>query len=274
MIGLGAMGCHFAPHLLKAHGRLTAHDIDPGAAARAAEGGAQIADSPRAVAAASDVMILSLPSPEAVEQVMRGPDGVLAGAGEGALVIDTSTVGPETSRAIEGAARARGVDYLDAPLTTAQPGGASTDGVAAGTVTFLVGGTADAFARARPFLDLLGGPVHHLGPSGAGSVVKLITNHISGIAMLVYAEAQTIASAAGVSAEALLDVADDTIAKSYVLREMIDPRVRARDFEPGFTIDLMHKDHRLAGDLARTGGVPAPFNSLALETWTTSTRSR
>ncbi len=267
LIGLGAVGHHFATHLMAAHGRLTAHDIAPEAAARAADAGAQIVVSPREVAAASNVVILSLPSPNAVEEVMRGPEGVLSGAGKGALVIDTSTVGPETSRAVEVAARANGVDYLDAPLTTAQAGGASTEGAAAGTATFLVGGTADAFARARPFLDLLGGSAHHLGPSGAGSVVKLITNHISGIELLVYAEAQAIASSAGISAEALLDVVDDTIAKSYVLRELIDPRVRARDFEPGFSIDLMHKDHRLAGELARVGGVEAPFNDLALELW-------
>ena len=267
LIGLGAVGHHFATHLLTAYGRLTAHDIAPEAVARAADAGARTVASPREVATASDVVILSLPSPDAVEEVMRGEAGVLAGARAWALVIDTSTVGPETSRAIEAAARARGVDYLDAPITTAQAGGASTEGAAAGTATFLVGGTADAFARARPFLKLLGHSAHHLGPSGAGSVVKLITNHISGIELLIYAEAQAIASSAGVSAEALLDVVDDTIAKSYVLRELVDPRVRARDFEPGFSIDLMHKDHRLAGELARAGGVEAPFNDLALELW-------
>lgn len=266
-IGLGSIGRHFARHLLKAYGRLTVHDIAAQAVDDMVEAGAFAAASPGRLAASSEVIVLSLPTPEAVETVMLARNGVLAGARRDVLVIDTSTVGPETSRTIHLKARQRDIHYLDAPITIAAPDAAGTRPGLAGSVTFLCGGTERAFRRARPILDLLGRRAHFLGPSGSGSVFKLICNHMSSIQNLVVAEALALAASAGISAEVLLEVSRDTIAKSHMVHEHMAPRILARDFDSGFTVDLMLKDHRLMAELAHANGVPFLFNGLALEVY-------
>ncbi|MGH6954327.1 MAG: NAD(P)-dependent oxidoreductase, partial [Alphaproteobacteria bacterium] len=121
------------------------------------------------------------------------------------------------------------------------------------------------FARARPVLRALGTRIHHLGPAGSGSTMKLISNHIAGITTLAIAEGLVLAAAAGVPAARTLDVCQDTVARSYVLDDDVRPRVLARDFEPGFTVDLYHKDLRLAAELAQALGVPLLFGRLTME---------
>ena len=264
-VGLGSVGRHFASHLLRLAGALTVHDKDPERVRVLAQEGAAAAGSARAVASASDVVVLSLPDPGTCRSVMLGADGVLAGAARGALVIDTSTIDPRTSRELHEAARERGIQYLDAPVTTSRPGGGGSEGAKAASVTFLVGGDADAFARARPVLERLSYRAFHLGPPGSGSIVKLVTNHISGIFNLAVAEGLALAAAAGITAERMIEVTEDSVAKCYILSELIAPRLRSRDFSPGFSIDLMHKDHRLAGELARELNVPVLLNQVALE---------
>ncbi len=267
LIGLGMVGSHYADHLLKAASQLSVHDTNEERVHLVAEKGAVPAASPLEVANKSDIIVLSLPSPEVVEEVMLGANGLLKGAGKEALVIDSSTIDPEFCDRIYRAAREHGVSYLEAPMSGGAPDGAGTRGAEAATVTFMVGGDKSGYERAKPVLEVLGERSFYLGPAGSGATVKLISNHIAGLNMLVTAEAFTLGAAAGFSYETLLEVFAATDANNFTMFESFAPRVRQRDFEPGFSVDLMHKDHRLAGELAERLGVPMLFNQLALETY-------
>jgi len=266
-VGLGTVGIHFARRLMKANGQLIVLDLDQDKARQAAQEGAEVASSPKDLAARSDIVLLSLPSPEAVEAVVMGSNGLLEGARAGTLVIDSSTIDPFTCRKVYDAAAARKVHYLDAPVSSGAPGQGGAEAAKAGSFTFLVGGDKVDFERAKPILEHLGNWFYHLGPPGSGSVMKLISNHISGINTLAIAEGLVLAAAAGFSAERTLEVCQRTVAQSYVMEDIVRPRVATRDFEPGFSVDLMHKDHRLAQDLGRRLNVPMLFNQVALEVW-------
>ena len=266
-IGLGAVGAHYVEHILQAHGSIAVFDSDSRKRRHWAKRGATVLSSPGSVAAVSDYVLLSLPSPTIVEQVMLGTDGVLSAAKNNSLIIDCSTIDPPTCQAMYAAAKAKGVAYVEAPISGGQPGGAGTDGARARNVTFMVGGDASDFRRAQNILKLIGKKWHHLGPSGSGSTVKLISNHLAGLYNLCVSEAFVLGAAAGFSAETLLTVFQDTDAKCFWMTDYFAPRMRSGDFEPGFTVDLQHKDHRLAGELASRLNVPVLFNQLALETY-------
>ncbi len=263
-IGLGVIGQLYAGHLLKA-GPLRVFDSDAGRLAEAAALGASPQASASHVAAEADLIVLSLPSPEAVRAVMTGPDGVLAGVRGQTVILDTSTVDPGTSRDMHEWALASGARYLDAPVSGGAPAGAGTDGARAATISFMVGGDRDAYEDAVGVMRLLGQRWFYLGPSGSGSTVKLISNLMAGLHNLVAAEAFVLAAAAGFSPETLFEVFDGTDAKSYWLTDYFEPRIRRRDFEPGFSVDLQYKDHRLAAELAQQLKVPAMLNGLAVQ---------
>lgn len=265
VIGLGMVGRHFAAHALRANGAVAVFDLDP--ARMAAVQGAGPAGSAAALAAGCDAVVLSLPSPDAVRAAMLADDGLLAGAAAGLLVIDTSTIDPESCIAIHDAAAARGVAYVEAPISGGEPGEGGTDGAKAGSVSFMVGGDADAYERARPILHAIGKRSFHLGPAGAGATAKLISNHIAGLNNLVMMEGFVLGAAAGFSPETLMTVFEGTDAKGFMMMDYFRPRYMRDEFEPGFSVDLMHKDHRLAGELGDRHGVPLPFNRLALETY-------
>ena len=264
LIGLGVIGQLYAGHLIRARGALAVHDVLADRVAAAAGLGAVAAGSARAVAEASEVVVVALPNPAAVEAVFHGPDGLLAGLRSGSLVLDVSTVDPDTSRAMYAAARERAADYLDAPVSGGAPGGAGTDGARAATISFMVGGDRDAFERAKPTMAVLGERWFYLGPAGSGSTVKLISNLVAGLHNLVASEAFVLGAAAGFSPDTLLEVFDGTDAKSFWLTDYFAPRIRRRDFEPGFSVDLQYKDHRLASELGRQLGVPLFLNDLAV----------
>ena len=263
-IGLGVVGHNFARHLLKANGQLAVYDLDSDKMRALEPDGAEPMTCPKELAARGEVVVMSLPNPAAVEGVLLGADGVLEGARSGTLIIDCSTIDPPTCERMYRAAREHGVSYLEAPISGGEPGGAGQDGVRAANISFMVGGDEAAFERAKPVLAVLGSHNFYLGPAGSGSIVKLISNLIGGINNLVVAEAFVLGSAAGFSPETLLEVFRHTDAKSYMMTEYIAPRIQRRDFEPGFTVDLMYKDHRLAAELAQRLKVPLLFNQLAL----------
>jgi len=264
LIGLGVIGQLYAGHLIRARGALAVHDVLPDRVAAAVGLGAVSVGSARAVAETSDVVVVALPNPAAVESAFHGPDGLLAGLRPGSLVLDVSTVDPDTSRAMYTAARERGADYLDAPVSGGAPGGAGTDGARAATISFMVGGDRDAFERAQPIMAVLGKRWFYLGPAGSGSTVKLISNLVAGLHNLVASEAFVLGAAAGFAPDTLLEVFDGTDAKSFWLTDYFAPRIRRRDFEPGFSVDLQYKDHRLASELGRRLGVPLFLNDLAV----------
>ena len=265
LIGLGTVGSRLAARLLERFGALTVVDRDDGKRARAIELGARAGEDARSLGSTCDVVLLSLPSPAAVEAVMEGPRGLLAGIREGAVVVDTSTLDPDSS--IEWAERSerRGAFYLDAPITCSVTPGGGTAAAACGELTFLVGGERAAFDEIRDVLEALGRRFHHLGPPGSGSVMKLVSNHISGVQTLAIAEALNLAEACGFSSERTLEVCADTVARSYVLDSIVKTRLESSAETTHFAIELMAKDHRLAQTLAAKHGVDLPMNRRALE---------
>jgi len=267
LIGLGVMGRIYAGHLLGAHFRVVGHDVATRGLEPLADRGLALAGSARDVAAQSDVVLLALPSPDALRDAMLGEAGVLHGARRGTLVIDLSTVDPFTCRELYQAARERGVSFLEAPVSGGEPQCAGMEGAKAANITFLVGGDAEAFERAKPVLQVLGKHWFHLGPAGTGSIVKLISNLIAGLNNLVAAEGFILGAAAGIPWQTLIEVFRHTDAKSYQIMDYMLPRMTRGDFEPGFSVDLQYKDHRLAAELAHQLRVPLPLNAFAIQVY-------
>jgi 3-hydroxyisobutyrate dehydrogenase len=252
-IGLGVMGGRMAATLARAGYSLTVHDIDPAKAGALA--GAAACASPRDVARRSDILFTSLPLPATVRSVYLGADGVIEGARPGMVLVDTSTVDPETTRTVSAAFAARGVPYLDAPVS----GGwreAET-----GALVIIAGGDREAFDRVRDVLAALGSNLHYAGPSGAGSIVKLVNNVMSMGNVLVAAEAFVLGVRAGMEPQRLLEILRTSAGRSYHFEKRF-PNILARNFAPGFTVNLARKDLGLAVDMARSHDVPVPATSL------------
>ena len=264
LIGLGAVGGRLAARLLGRFGMLAVLDRDEEQVARACARGARAEADARNLGSACEVVLLSLPSPAAVREVMEGPRGLLAGVREGAIVVDTSTLDPDSSVEWAGRTEACGAFYLDAPITCSVTPGGGTAAAACGELTFLVGGPRQAFDSVRDVLETLGRRFHHLGPPGSGSVMKLVSNHISGIQTLAIAEALNLAEACGFPAERTLEICTDTVAGSYVLESIVRERLEGSAEHTHFAIELMAKDHRLAEALAREHGIELPMNRGAL----------
>lgn len=243
-IGLGLMGLPMARNVVKAGFRLTVHNRSRGKVEHMVSAGAVAAASAAELAAQCDIILSCVPGPADVRAVYLGPDGVLAGARAGSLVCDMSTIDPETHREIAAAAAERGVEYLDAPVS----GG--TSGAEAGTLAIMVGGSAAAFERARPVFEAMGTNIYHLGPVGAGATTKLINQMMGAICSVGAVEGLVMAAKAGLDLRQVVDVISNSsgASRSFVGSA---PNILAGNFEPGFTIDLMHKDVSLAVQLAR-----------------------
>lgn len=267
LLGAGSIGEHYLANLLHAFGRVVVFDNDSARLDHAvAQGGVAVANAAE-LGRQCDFVVVSLPHPPAVRAAFEGADGLLAGIAPGAVIVDTSTVSPEINQEMYGLAKSRGIGYLDAPVSGGQPGQAGVEGAIAGTMTFMVGGDEEVFQKAAFIFEALGD--HHLllGPSGSGTVVKLISNLCSGIHLLIAAEAFALGAACGFTPQQLIDVFQQTDAKSYIMTEYLVPRILASNITPGFTVDLQVKDHRLAQELAHDVKVPLPFNALAIQTW-------
>ena len=254
-IGLGVMGSRMAKTLARAGYALDVFDIDPGKIDAMIAAGAAAASSPGDVARRSDVVFSSLPWPATVREVYLGAGGVLEGARPGTILIDTSTVDPETTRTVHAAAAARDVQYLDAPVSGGYREAEN------GTLVVIVGGDPGAFDKAKEVLGVLGKTVHYAGPSGAGNIVKLVNNVMSMGNMLVAAEVFVLGVKAGMDAQTLFEILRASAGRSYHFEKRL-PNILARNFEPGFTVDLARKDLGLAVDMARSHDVPVPATSL------------
>jgi len=254
-IGLGVMGGRMAATLARAGRSLAVHDVDPAKAAALAAAGVTVCASAREVAQKSEILFSSLPLPATVRSVYLGPDGVLEGVRPGMVLVDMSTVDPETSRSVSAAATARGAEYLDAPVS----GGFRE--AETGTLVIIVGGDRAAFDRVRDVLAVLGPSIHYAGPSGAGSVVKLVNNVMSMGNVLVAAEAFVLGVRAGMEPQRLFEILRTSAGRSFHFERRF-PNILARNFAPGFTVDLARKDLGLAVDMARSHDVPVPATSL------------
>jgi len=254
-IGLGVMGGRMAATLARAGHPLAVHDIEPTKIGVLTAAGATACTSPKQVAERSEIVFSSLPLPATVRSVYLGLDGVLEGVRPGMVLVDTSTVDPETTRAVSAAAAARGVHHLDAPVS----GGwreAET-----GALVIIAGGDREAFDRIRDVLAVLGPAVHYAGPSGAGNVVKLVNNVMSMGNVLIAAEAFVLGVRAGMEPQRLHEILRTSAGRSYHFEKRF-PNILARNFAPGFTVDLARKDLGLAVDMARSHDVPVPATSL------------
>ena len=265
LVGLGAVGHRLAARLMDRFGTLVVLDRDDERLANALALGAKAAADARSLAGRSDVVLLSLPSPPAVKEVMEGPRGLLAGIRAGAVVLDTSTLDPDSSVEWAEQVARHGAHYLDAPVTCSTTPGGGTAAAACGELTFLVGGERGAFDAVQDVLGALGRRFHHLGPHGSGSVMKLVSNHISGIQTLAIAEALCLAESCGFAAEQTLEVCGDTVARSYVLEGIFGARLAQVSGDAHFAMELMAKDHRLTEALAARHGIELPMNRRALE---------
>ncbi len=260
-IGIGVMGREMSINLLKAGYDVIVYDIRPEALEDPMRLGATAARSPQEVAQNADLILTSLPSPEALEDVVFGRHGVLAGARRGGVLMDTSTVAPSTIRKVAAAAHERGVDVLDAPVS----GG--VEGARAGTLAVMVGGPIDVFTRCLAVLRVIGTNIHHVGAVGAGNTVKLVNNLMSLVNVVTLAEAMVLGVKAGIDPHTLYDVCKDSTGRSYALEGKFRQRIAQGRFEPGFTIDLTCKDLGLILAMGRELGVPLFVTGIAQQVY-------
>ena len=254
-VGLGIMGGPMASNLMKAGHQLVVFDVVKESVDKATGDGAQAASSAREVAERSDVVITMLPDSSVVEAVMYGDDGVLAGLSEGNLLIDMSSIHPTVSIAVEEAARERGVAALDAPVSGGDVGAQQ------GTLSIMVGGDESAFERAKPYFEVLGKTIVHVGAPGAGQVVKACNQVVVAVSIQAVSEALVLGSKAGVQPDRILDVLGGGLAGNKVM-EMRRKNFLEHDFKPGFRIDLHHKDLKIALETGDSYGVTLPATSL------------
>jgi 3-hydroxyisobutyrate dehydrogenase-like beta-hydroxyacid dehydrogenase len=214
-------------------------------------------DTPREVAQAADVVFTSVPNDDVLESVASGPDGILAGLAEGKIWVDMSTVSPHASREVAERVKARGAAMLDAPVSGSVPQ------VQTGTLTIMVGGDEQAYARVEPILRELGTP-SHVGDNGQAQVLKLAINISLAVQVLALAEGLLLAERAGMDTEAVLDVMTHSPIGSPMLKARV-PLVLDPEHEAWFDIGLMQKDIGLALDTARELHVPLPTAGRADE---------
>lgn len=256
LIGLGLMGKPMGRNLLKAGFPLTVWNRTKQRADDLVREGAKWAATPREVAAQADVLITIVSDPPAVEQVLWGDGGALEGLRRGSVYIDSSTVSPELAIKAARACAERGVDYLDAPVT----GG--TWGAEKGELVFMIGGTAETLERARPVLEAVGKRFFLLGPNGAGQTVKLAMNLLLALEVEALAESLAIVTKAGIPGERLVEVMQSSMARAGVL-DVKAPQMLKNDYPPSFPLRLMHKDVRLAVELAKKENVRIPAGEAA-----------
>lgn len=257
-IGLGIMGRGMAANLLKEGFAVRVWNRTAERMAPLVEAGASQGSSPADVAAHSDIIITCVSDTPDVEAVILGQDGVVGGVREGSLVIDMSTISPQTTRDIADKLADKGVHMLDAPIS----GG--SEGAANGTLSIMVGGDVEQFERARPAFEAMGKTITHVGRNGAGQTVKLVNQILVVVTMQAVSEGLLFAQAGGLDLEKTLSAVTGGAAGSWMLSNR-GPQVVERDWRPGFTIDLQQKDLRLVLEAADQMGVPLPSTSLVFQ---------
>ncbi|MEU9120318.1 2-hydroxy-3-oxopropionate reductase [Streptomyces sp. NPDC048506] len=257
-LGLGIMGSPMAVNLARAGHSVLGWNRSPGRAeALVAAGGTEVASIAEAVRGA-DVVITMVPASPQVEAVAYGPDGILENARPGTLLIDHSSITPQTSVALAEAAAGKGVRVLDAPVSGGEAGAIE------GVLSIMVGGEEADFEAARPVFDAVGTTVVHCGPHGAGQTVKAANQLIVAVHLQALAEAVVFLEKSGVDLAAALDVLGGGLAGSTVLARKKD-NVLSRDHRPGFKLELHHKDMGIVTDAARAVGAALPVGAVAAQ---------
>lgn len=261
-IGLGNMGGPMAANLAKAGHGIRAFDLSPESCERASAVGIGIAASAAEAASGAELILTMLPAGKHVRAVLGD---ILPHLAKGALLIDCSTIDVESARYLHQQGAGAGIATLDAPVS----GGVG--GAAAGTLTFMVGGEAAAFERARPVLEKMGKRIVHCGGAGAGQAAKICNNMILGISMIAVSEGFALAEKLGLSHQALFDVASTASGQCWSLTSYcpvpgpVPASPANRDYQPGFATGLMLKDLKLSQEAAASAGAATPMGALAAQ---------
>jgi len=255
-VGLGNMGGRITRRIVAGGHPVLGYDVD---SSRAADAGATPADSPAAVAEASDVVFLSLPDSPVVEAVVLQDNGILGAAREGLVVVDLSTSSPASTVVLHRHLAERGAELVDAGIS----GGAAA--AEAGTLTIMAGGSEDALERARAVIATFAAGIHHMGGSGAGHTAKLLNNFLNGISLAATAEVMVAARKAGLELHTFLDVLNSSSGVNFATLNRF-PRIVDGDYlEGGLTGNLMLKDLRLYAELVEALGVRTPTAAGCIE---------
>lgn len=260
-IGLGAMGGPMVRRLIEHGHQVLVHDLDSKAVAKAVEHGAEQASSPKAVADAVEIVLVSLPTPDVVKSVALGANGV----GEGGAVktfVDLSTTGPRVAVEVAEGLRARGIQPVDAPVS----GGIA--GAEKGTLAVMVSCEAAVWERLRPILEIIGRNAFHVGEeAGQGQTMKLINNLLSATAMAASCEAFVLGAKAGLDPDKMVDVINAGSGANTAVRDKFPKAVLTRTFDFGFRTELMYKDVRLCLEEAEALGVPMWVANSVKQWW-------
>lgn len=262
-IGLGHMGGPMAQNLLKAGHTLKVFDLVPAALQAATQAGATAVASAAEAATGVDLVVSMLPASRHVEGLYLGDQGLLGVIAKGTLVLECSTIAPESARKVSKAAAECGIRMLDAPVS----GG--TGGAVAGTLTFIVGGAAADLEAAMPYLQAMGKNIFHAGDAGAGQVAKICNNMLLGIQMAGTAEALALGVANGLDPKTLSDIIAKSSGRNWAT-ELYNPwpgvmsqAPASHDYEGGFGVDLMLKDLGLAAEASMQARATTPLGELA-----------
>ena len=251
-IGSGIMGAPMARRLLRAGHRVTVFNRTRARAQALAADGATVADSPTAAVRGAEVVFTMVPDTPDVEQVVTEIAPALEA---GRLLIDTSTIAPAGARRVAERLASQKVEFLDAPVSGGEPGAIE------GSLTIMVGGSREAFDRARPLLDQLGKRITYMGPAGSGQMTKLVNQVAVAVNLEATVEALLLAVRGGLDPALALEAIGAGAAASWQLNNL-GPKIIARDYRPGFLIKLLRKDLRLLNEVARETKTPLPGLSL------------
>ena len=254
-VGLGIMGGPMAKNLMEADYELVLYNRTKEKAEEIAGDGATVADNPREVAENSDIVVTMLPDSPQVEEVLAGEDGVLEGIGEGSLLVDMSTISPVVTKELAEKVAERGASMLDAPVSGGQPGAEE------GSLSIMVGGSEEDFERMRPLFDVMGSAATHVGPVGTGQVVKACNQIVVALTIEAVSEALVLGSKAGVKPEKVVEALSGGLAGSAVM-EAKKEKFFSHDFDPGFRVELHHKDLGIALAAGREYGVTLPVTAV------------
>ncbi|ARQ01550.1 3-hydroxyisobutyrate dehydrogenase [Pseudorhodoplanes sinuspersici] len=262
-IGLGNMGFPMAQHLIKAGHVVIGVDVNNEAMERLIASGGNAADNVGAAATGANIIVTMLPSGNEVRQAYLGADGIVERAATGTLLIDSSTIDVATAREVAAAAEAKGLLMVDAPVS----GGVT--GAQNGTLTFMVGGEEAAFNNAKPILDLMGKTIVHAGGPGNGQAAKICNNMVLGISMIAVSEAFVLAEKLGLDAQKLFDISSKSSGQCWAMTSYcpvpgpVPTSPANRDYQAGFTANMMLKDLKLAQDAAKSAKATTPLGAGA-----------
>src|ERR1700687_1387851 len=262
-IGLGNMGLPMAQNLLKAGHAVAGFDVAKASVGRLSASGGAAATSVADACAGAEAVITMLPAGEQVREVHTGAQGVIASVAPGTLLIDSSTIDVATARAVAAAAQQRGLDMIDAPVA----GGVG--GAQGATLTFMVGGSDAAFARARPILERMGKTIVHAGGAGNDQAAKICNNMILGVTMIAVSEAFLLAEKLGLDPQKLVDISSKSSGQCWSMTTYcpapgpVPPSPANRDYQAGFTAAMMLKDLRLSQEAAKASGAKTQLGADA-----------